>query len=188
MNDTQPLPTLVKGYEPTSVFSYPQQQPGINADLVAEFTDYLDTTKATAKTYAKSLKVFFNWITENHITNPQRQDLIAFRSQLLEKDKATTTANYINALKQFFKWLDFEGIYPDITNHLKGAKVGHEHRKDPLTEEQARELLASIDISNIEGLRDYAIIYLCLSCGLRTIEVARSNIEELHTTSGLCGA
>jgi integrase/recombinase XerD len=175
--------TLVSGYKPTSVFSYPQQA-GINEGMLTDFVSYLDTAPSTAVSYAKSLKVFFEYLQAKGISNPTREDLIAYRATLLSTDKATTTATYINALKQFFKWLDYKGIYKDITNHLKGAKVGHEHRKEALTLEQARDLLASFDTSNLEGARDYAITYLCITCGLRTIEVVRANVEDMRFNAG----
>lgn len=183
MEQTYTPTTLGKGYEPTSVFSYPTQA-GITENMLTSFVSYLDTAPTTALSYGKSLKVFFEYLQAKGISNPTREDLLAYRAELLAKDKATTTATYINALKQFFKWLDYKGIYKDITSHLKGAKVGHDHRKDPLTSDQARELLESIDTSTQEGARNFAIIFLCVSCGLRTIEVVRANIEDMHFTSG----
>jgi site-specific recombinase XerD len=54
------------------------------------------------------------------ISNPTREDLLAYRAELLAKDKATTTATYINALKQFYKWLDYKGILQGHNQPFKG--------------------------------------------------------------------
>jgi integrase/recombinase XerC len=175
--------TLVNGYTPTSVFSYPAQA-GINENMLADFVKYLETTRGSAYTYARALRQFFAWIKGAGIIEPTREDLKNYRDYIAETHQATTTASYINALKQFYKWLDYKGFCKDITNHLKGAKVGHEHRKDALTIDQARELLAGIDQGSLEGKRDYAITFLCLSCGLRTIEVVRANVEDMHYIAG----
>jgi integrase/recombinase XerC len=46
---------------------------------------------------------------------------------------------------------------------------------------QVKSVLARIDRSNITGKRDYTIITLMITGGLRTIEVARTNFEDLRT-------
>jgi integrase/recombinase XerD len=183
MQKTLDAPTLDNGYMPTSVFSYPTQA-GIREDMLGDFTKYLETTKGSAYTYARALKQFFAWMKAQGISEPTREDLKNYRDFIAGDHQATTTASYINALKQFYKWLDYKGYAKDITNHLKGARVSHEHRKDALTVEQAKELLNSIEQNSLEGMRDFAITYLCLSCGLRTIEVVRANVEDMHYIAG----
>lgn len=183
MQQTTNTPTLRHGYEPASVLFLSNERPQIE-EAAASFLSFLDTAPTTAKTYAKALKVFFEWLEKEKIERPTREDLIAYRKELLATRKSTTTASYINALKQFFKWLDYNGIYKNIADHLKGAKIERGHRKDPLTGAQARELLASVDASTIEGLRDRAIIALAIAAALRTVEIVRADIADLHYISG----
>ena len=45
-------------------------------------------------------------------------------------------------------------------------------------------MLLSIDCSNLQGKRDFAIINLLIRTGLRTIEVIRANIEDIRQESG----
>ena len=80
----------------------------------------------------------------------------------------------------FFAWTEQEGLYPNVAKHLKGAKVDREHKKDYLTSRQVREVLGAIDRSTEQGLRDYAMLFLMITGGLRTIEVTRANIEDLR--------
>ena len=61
------------------------------------------------------------------------------------------------------------------------ATVDHEHKKDALTINQCQALLQSIDISTSKGLRDRAIISLMMTAGLRTIEVVRAAVGDLHS-------
>lgn len=87
------------------------------------------------------------------------------------------------AVKLFFQWTEQEGLYPDIAKHIKGAKLDRDHKKDYLTPKQVSKLLASIDREGREVLRDYAIIALMVTSGLRTVEVMRANIEDIRTVA-----
>lgn len=142
------------------------------------FIEYLDIAPSTFISYKKNLKQFFNYLEDNNIKEPTREDIISFRDAIKREHKPTTTRAYINTIKQFFKWLSYEGIYPNIADNIKGAKITLGHKKEPLTIEQVKTLLASFKRDTTQSKRDYAIILLCICCGLRTIEVARANLED----------
>ena len=123
----------------------------------------------------------FKYFCSNSITNPTRDDIERWKDELLITKKATTVQLYIIAVKLFFKFLSQHNIYPNITDNMKSAKVDHEHKKDALTINQCQALLNSIDISTSKGLRDRAIIALLMTAGLRTIEVVRADVGDLHS-------
>ena len=91
--------------------------------------------------------------------------------------------NYIIATRLFFQWTEQEGLYPNVAAHVKGAKLDREHKKDYLTPRQVKKVLEGVDRSTAQGKRDYAILALMFTGGLRTIEVVRANVEDL-TTAG----
>ena len=154
----------------------------VGAELFTRFIAYLDTAPKTVETYTRALRQLFNYFSLNGITQPQREDIIAFRDELKASGhKPTTVQNYITATKIFFAWTEQEGLYPNIADHLKGAKLDREHKKDYLTSRQVKEILADIDRSTEQGLRDYAILFLMVTGGLRTIEVSRANIGDIRT-------
>lgn len=156
--------------------------PEIGIDLFNRFINYLDTTPKTIETYSKALKQLFNYFYFNGIVQPKREDIIAFREELKASGhKPTTIQNYITATKIFFRWTAQEGYYPNIAEHLKGAKLDREHKKDYLTSRQVKEILKTIDKNNLQGLRDYALFSLMVTGGLRDIEVSRANIGDLRT-------
>ena len=158
------------------------EQKEIGTELFHRFIAYLDTTPKTIETYSKALKQLFNYFSLNGISHPQREDIIAFRDELnASGPKPTTIQNYITATKLFFSWTAQEGYYPNITDHLKGAKLDREHKKDYLTSRQVKEVLESIELNSLKGLRDYAILTLMVTGGLRDIEVSRADIEDLRT-------
>ena len=154
----------------------------VGAELFNRFIAYLDTTPKTIETYTKALRQLFSYFSLNGIRQPQREDIIAFREELKASGhKPTTIQNYITATKLFFSWTAQEGYYPNIAEHLKGAKLDREHKKDYLTSRQVKEVLGSIEQDSLQGLRDYAILTLMVTGGLRTIEVSRANIGDLRT-------
>lgn len=146
------------------------------------FINYLDASPKTVETYKKALRQFFNYIGVHGIRKPQREDVLAFRDDLKASGlKPTTVQNYITATRIFFKWTEQEGLYPNIAEHVKGAKLDKNHKKDYLTSRQAKEVLANIRTDTEEGLRNYAILSLMVTGGLRTIEVSRANVGDLRT-------
>lgn len=149
--------------------------------LFIEYVHYIDATPKTIDTYTKALKQFNKWIVINDIKQPTREDVIAFRKSLEENHKATTIQTYIIALRQFFKWTAQAGYYPNIADNVKGKKISREPKKDYLNTNAITSILSLIDTDTDKGKRDYALITLMLTCGLRDIEVSRANIEDLRT-------
>ena len=154
----------------------------VGAELFTRFLAYLDATPKTIETYTRALRQLFNYFSLNGIRQPQREDIVAFREELKASGhKPTTVQNYITAAKLLFKWTAQEGLYPNIAEHLKGAKLNRDHKKDYLTSRQVKEVLDSIERDTLKGLRDYAILALMITCGLRTIEVVRADVGDIRT-------
>lgn len=154
---------------------------GLQSVWFNDFFNYLDVTEKSIATYKRAIKQFCKYMALEGITNPTREDIIAYRDYLKADHKATTVQAYIIAVRLFFQWTELRGIYPNVANKVKGAKISKEHKKDSLTTKQAKRVLETIDKSTLQGLRDYAIFSLMITGGLRTIEVSRANIEDLRT-------
>lgn len=153
----------------------------ITNDLFTRFIDYLDASPKTIETYSRAIKQFMRYINEKGIARPAREDVIAFREDLREAHKPSTVQNYITAVRLFFQWTEQEGLYPNIAQHVKGAALTKEHKKDYLTSGQVKQILKGIDRATPQGRRDYAIFALMVTGGLRDIEINRANIEDLRT-------
>lgn len=156
-------------------------------ELLGRFFSFLDVKPQSVRTYAKGLRQFFGWLQENGIQQPNRDDVVSWRDQLeAEGKKATTRQTYVIAVRQFFRWTAQEGLYPNIADHVKGAKVDRQtYKRDALTAEQAAEILAkTAEDTSLQGLRDYAILVCALSGGLRTIEISRANLDDFRTKGG----
>lgn len=155
------------------------------AGLYDRYIAYLDASPKTLESYKKTLRQFVLYIQSQGITTPTRQDLINYRESLkVAGKKPATIQAYITACRLFFQWTASENLYPNIAEHLKGAKIGKDYKKDFLEPAAARKILSSINRSTPAGRRDYALILLMITCGLRTIEASRANIGDLNTLGG----
>lgn len=153
----------------------------ITDDLYTRFTAYIDASEKTVQTYTRAIRQYAKWASENGITQPTREDILRYRDELKESHKPTTVQNYITALRLFFQWTEQEQLYPNIANHIKGAKLDRSHKKDYLTSRQVKKVMETAKEESLQGLRDYAILALLFTGGLRTIEISRANIADIRT-------
>lgn len=153
----------------------------ITSGMFERFIAYLDVSPKSVQTYTRALRQFALWMDRNGITQPHREDIIRYREELSLSHKATTVTAYINAVRLFFRWTAQEGLYPDISDHIKGKKISREPKKDYLTGRQVKKVLAAAAGEGLEELRNYAMLSLMFTAGLRTIEVVRADIEDMRT-------
>lgn len=153
----------------------------ITDDLYTRFTAYIDASEKTVQTYTRAIRQYAKWASENGITQPTREDILRYRDELKESHKPTTVQNYITALRLFFQWTEQEQLYPNIANHIKGAKLDRSHKKDYLTSRQVKKVMETAKEESLQGLRDYAILALLFTGGLRTVEISRATIEDIRT-------
>ena len=156
---------------------------GLTADTFDKWTAFLDAKPRTVEAYTRAARQFITYLAEKGIRQPTREDVIAFRDEIAAGHKASTVQNYIMAIRQFFKWTATAGIYPNISEHIKGAKLERGFKKDYLTSAQVRKLVNQVDTSTLKGKRDFAILLLMVTTGLRTIEVIRANVEDMRTVA-----
>lgn len=183
--------TLLKGDYNMAELQTCQKTMPLSSDsmeILRHFINYIDVKSKSADTYRKgihqfliytktnNIKILFNDIGDRFIS---REDIISWREELKLKHKPTTVQTYLTSVKLFFQWLNQEALYPNIAEHIKGVKIDKGYKKDYLTSYQSQRVLECIETNSIKGKRDYAIIALMLTCGLRTVEVVRANTEDI---------
>lgn len=154
----------------------------INESLFNRWTSYIDASSKTIDTYSKAIKQFFIYLQDKGLKHPKREDIISYRDYLKRNHKPTTVQSYLAAVKLFFQWTEREGFYPNIADRVKGAKIDTEHKRDYLTTKQVNKLLGAIDRSTLKGKRDYAILSIMITTGLRTVSIINANIADIRTT------
>lgn len=163
-----------------------------SSELFARFMDYCDVKDTTLQGYTVAIRHFMRWIAAEGITQPTREDVKAYKEHLAtacsengKPFKAGTQARYFRACKLFFKWASSEGLYPNVADNLKAAKIRQDNtHRDALDENDVKRILCSIDRTTEQGKRNYAIVLLCVTGGLRIIEVQRADIEDIKTIAG----
>lgn len=151
---------------------------------ISDFLAGMDSTDLTRRLYQKRLKQFLLWLEKQGPAPVQRQTVLDYKRWLKDqKYEASTIGAYLVAVRQFFQWTEIQGIYPDVSKGIKGAKRPRGHRRDALTISQVHSLLDSIDRSTLMGKRDFAIINTMIRVGLQSIEVVRAKISDIRPVS-----
>ena len=203
--------------------------------LFDAFVDWLDRGAQTTKTYLTHLKQFFVWTRYKAIIQPIREDIAAFRDWLLAEHEAiqldeaaangwsyrrdnagkillisctpNTAAQYLRSLKQFFKWTEKAGVYPNIAEAVRPPKVARNvHKRDALTvsevltvensiKENTRERIQTARTERKDtagrtqrkteqGARLLVMYQLAVTVGLRTVELSRARVKDFEEKNG----
>ena len=159
--------------------------------LVEKYKRYLLLEKNlsgnTIDAYMSDLQMFVEFkdsrsLTFSAITYGHLQE---FLSELHDrKVKARTVARTISGLKSFFGFLALEkNIDTNPMDLIDAPKIG---LKLPvvLSVEEIDSILSVIDVSTMEGTRNYAMLETLYSCGLRVSELINLKFSNLYFDEG----
>ena len=158
--------------------------------LVDLYIQYIDVTEKSKKRYNKILTHFIKYIKAHKIKSPDRKHIIKYREYMFDLGyTANSVHTFMSVLKGFYSFLqqnqrryNLDSIYIyDITKGIKTAKINNKFRKLPLTLKQAQNVLenAQRKCLDINGYRNYAVILLMITTGLRGIEIIRARKCDL---------
>ena len=147
--------------------------------LKEKYLSYIDVADNTVKTYDIGLLQFINYLQDNNIEYPTREDIIAFRNYLETDHKPSTVNSYIVAIRNFFDWLEYAGISKNIAKNVKGLKVSNEHKRESLTVEQCKKVL-----DNCKDIREKVIFLLATTCGIRANELVNIRVSDFKEKNG----
>ena len=140
----------------------------------------------TKEQYERYLKDFALFLTANKVSDVQKIDsnvVNDYRYALTTRNLDPDTQNYyLIVIRSFLKYL----IKNDIPA-LDPIKIDLAKKKDRqvafLTKEEIEKLLEAINIKTINGLRDFAIVEVLYSTGLRISELCSLNIRDVNLKS-----
>lgn len=155
-------------------------------DLLARFAEFADVKETTLKGYMSCLRQFAQWLAANEIAQPDRGHIKDYKTYLETRGfTAGTKAQYMRAVKHFFKWTSSENLYPNVAEGIKGAKVRQDNtKKEAFSESDVRVILGGISREDLAGKRDFAMILLAVTGGLRLIELHRANTDDVAVIRG----
>lgn len=147
---------------------------------VTNFLEYIDVAPKTIETYKIALKQFCDYLYENDIKNPTREEIIAYREYLKSYLKPNTVNSYLIAVRNFYDWLEYEEITKNITKGIKGIKLETKHLKRGLSVEEIKKVL---DVC--KDKREVLLIKLMINCGLRCNEVVNIQLQDFYDDKGV---
>jgi site-specific recombinase XerD len=156
------------------------------AKQIQDYIDYLDVLPQTKQGYHRILAGYCDHISRI-TSSPTRLDILDYKEQLKKRLKASSVQKHIVVIRNFYRWFHIEGYGSNIVEGVKGSKIVSDFKREALTEEQAKRLITRARFLSQRGIkeqRDYAIIALLLTTGLRTIEIERSNIADINAVDG----
>lgn len=150
-------------------------------DYIERFLDFIDVSDNTIKTYNVGLLQFIQYLKDHNIQEPTRENVIDFREYLKEEQlKPNTINSYLIAIRNFYNWLEYEGITKDITKKIKGIKLERKHLKRGLSVEEIKKVL-----SVCKDIREELMVKIMINCGLRCNEVVNIQLEDFYDDKGV---
>ena len=160
----------------------------VDEEIIGRWMASLDLASGTKETYLSGFRAFCWFVRSTSLDFDEltRDDVKSFKEYLVneKKLKPATVSSYLASVRSFYAYSEDNGI-ENIAHRVKGVTDSRSFKKEPLTPDQARRLLASIDCSTEKGMRDFAILNLMLRTGLRDIEIVRANCKDIQTKAGV---
>jgi len=133
----------------------------------------------TRRAYERDLCEFFQIgalerITVEMVKGVTLEQVVCYRNMLLDKYKPATVARRMSALRSFFDYCCSIGLLrtnPATSKLARSPRVDNESTKAGLTRQEAELLLKQPDKNTLAGKRDFALLLLLITAGLRRSEV-----------------
>src|SRR6516225_8143428 len=136
----------------------------------------------TRMAYALAVRQFFNWCEKRGLQlEAIRPTTVAAYIEQLGTDMAKPSVKqHLAAIRQLFDYLVTGGILlSNPAGAVRGPKYVVKRGKTPvLSADQARQLLDSIDVAELSGLRDRALIGVMVFTFARVTAVTTMRVED----------
>jgi integrase/recombinase XerD len=137
----------------------------------------------TADGYREDVKKLLNYLSDTRLDPCQvcLADLQSFAAAMHDLSIAPASlARILSGVKAFYRWLMAEHyIEHDPTLLLESPRLGR-HLPDILSLDEIDAMIAAIDLSKFEGVRNRAIIETLYGCGLRVSELVNLQINRIY--------
>ena len=158
--------------------------------LIVQYLSEKDITKNSFDLYKIILNQYVDYLKDNNIPYANKTDVVNYIN-LKKNDGYSNNWLYlqIGTIKAFYKYLSLNQkrlnlpeVYAfNITGSIKNVSKRVKISKSVLTVVQAKQLLLYLRDNRkyIWYYRDYAIVYLMLTTGLRSVEIRRAKKKDL---------
>jgi integrase/recombinase XerD len=153
-------------------------------ELQAEAGELADTTTTT---YRRGLGKFLAFVAERGTVTDDT--IREWKASLLAAGRKPGTVNtWLAGVRAFFEWAVGARRLPyNPAAGIKGASrkgTTRGHKRDTLTDDEVRRVLAAPDRETPQGARDRAILATMAYTAARTVELHRADVDDLRTEGG----
>jgi site-specific recombinase XerD len=161
---------------------------------IRSFRNYLHDMRGFAPSTVlgniRRISIFFQFLKFDEqpsaLRKLNRDQIDAFLCQAAKTNNRFSLQHIVATLRTFLRWLHAEGALPKPLHHQIDTPRTYRLEQLPraLPWEQISQLLRSIDCSTSHGLRDFTLLYLAASYGLRSCEVVRLTLDDIDWRAG----
>ena len=144
-------------------------------------------TNITIENYKEDFSIFLRYYpNKKEVSDLTKDDLNDFSyDQALNGLSPTTIARRISTIKNFYSFLEGENIAKGIISDEIIIPKKEHHLPQVLSEEEVNALLKAPDLSTEKGIKEYAILDILYSCGLRVSEAVNLQINQINEQEGI---
>lgn len=144
-------------------------------------------TNITIENYKEDFSIFSRYYpNKKEVSDLTKDDLNDFSyDQALNGLSPTTIARRISTIKNFYSFLEGENIVKGIISDEIIIPKKEHHLPQVLSEAEVNALLKAPDLSTEKGIKEYAILDILYSCGLRVSEAVNLQINQINEQEGI---
>lgn len=153
-----------------------------------EWLEYRQVSKHTVLSYTTAVGSWLGWCADQHVnpTEAAGKHLERWAQGLQRSGLVAATVNVrLTGVREFYRWLrlDLEIDINDSLFEVKGMRTKKQLPK-PAKQRVVLELIDSIDDTEVQGLRDKALISFIYVTGARIQEVCDLMCSDLNLEQG----
>ena len=139
-------------------------------------------TNQTIQDYKEDFLQFQRYYPDKkELTDLNKNDLNEFSyDQALNGLSPATIARRIATIKNFYMFLESDNLAKGIISEEITIPKKDKTLPQVLSEEEINQLLNTPDLTSEKGIRDYAVLEILYSCGLRVSEAANLQINQIN--------
>lgn len=182
MTDHSPTPIRLASHS----LPVPRLIDSAGPDAIRRFIEFFVAqirNSNSREAYARAVANFFDWSESRGIRRLEEiQPIVVagYIEDLLTAYSAPTVKQHLAAIRMLFDWLvTGQIVRMNPASSVRGPKHVVKRGKTPvLTADEARQLLDSIDLTTVIGLRDRALIGLMVYSFARISAAVAMNVED----------
>lgn len=164
--------------------------------LVNKYLSEKDITRGTYELYRNILRQYLSYLMAHEILYAKTCDVIEY-IEFIKSHGYTVRWNdhHIRIIRGFYRYLSSHHLRlkcpeysKDITEHMKANPISQQKTKSFLTLDEAKQLISMNQTNRkyIWHFRDYAILYLMITTGMRSIEIRRAKRRDMKIVYQQC--